>query len=71
MSEEPKRSTQYLSMTPIDKLYVSYLGGEVGLSVKDHANGLISFLPVFESEEAAKAYSDREVLELEVLGHKV
>lgn len=56
----------YLNMSLITKLSVAVAGQVVALPVKDHADGLIGVLPVFDSEEAARAYSDREIMLLTV-----
>lgn len=59
-------SKAYLSMAMITELGVEVMGVEKKLPVSQHADGLIGVLPVFDSEQHARAYSDREVTLLSV-----
>lgn len=59
-------SKAYMSLALITELGVNVMGIEKHLPVKDHADGLIGVLPVFESEEAARAYSDRDITIMDI-----
>lgn len=57
----------YINSGVVNAIGVNVLGKEEMLDVSDHAPGLVGFIPVFLTEEAAKQYADKPVLELDLI----
>ena len=63
-------SKVYLNSKVITELGLNVLGKPQMLPLKEHAEGLIGAIMVFETEEQAKAYADVPVLELDCIQTK-